>query len=372
MTKLFWRVVLASALLGASWAFAYYEGGYLAYHIWDALRILTVITIVQGLFPLRKVRVTRKVIPSTGIEGGDTITVELTLLTSSWWPWGWIAITETLPEALHANRNPKFFLALWPKRTVTVHYRLANVPRGIYQLEAPTLTTGDILGLWTRSQPAHEQTTSLIIWPETVNLIHLGYVFRQWAGNNALSRHISEDTNLLLGIRDYVIGDKLSQIHWRTTARTGQFKVKQFEPSTQSQIRIVLDEMRAFDNAEEWELAIKVAASLVELAAHFAQPIALLWVGDGDSRINLGANRDHYEDILSYLASLPYFHKGQETSMSYIPDDAVPVWITARGAHPALKDAVSIIRLGKEMEQLEDLRFYLEHYLNYPMYSLSD
>ncbi len=372
MNKLFWRLTVISAVIGASWAFSYYEGGYLAYHIWDAVQLLVVITVAQLLLPLRKIHVSRRIIPSTGIEGGDTITVELTLTTRSLWPWGWVSVTETLPEALHANRNPKFVVAVWPKRTATVHYRLANVPRGIHRLKAPILATGDMLGLWTRSRLADHETNSLIIWPETINLIHLGYVFRQWSGNSALSRRISEDTNLLLGIRDYVIGDKLSQIHWRTTARTGQFKVKQFEPSTQPQIRIILDEMRAFNNEHEWELAIKVAASLVALAAHFTQPIALLWVDDGDGRLGMGTSRTHYENILNYLASLPRFHEAQTMPKSYIPDDAVPVWITRAGLHPALTDSASIIRLGEEMGQLEDLPFYLEHYLNYPIYGLSD
>ncbi|MCL4494675.1 MAG: DUF58 domain-containing protein [Firmicutes bacterium] len=372
MNRLFWRIAVVSAVIGASWAFAYYEGGYLAYHIWDAVQILTAITIIQLLFPLRKVHVNRRLIPSTGIEGGDTITVELALTVKSWWPWAWVAMTESLPPTLHANRNPHFVVAVWPRRAVVVHYRLVNVPRGIYQLKKPLLATGDILGLWVKSRPADTELSSMIIWPQTINLVHLGYVFRQWSGNSALSRRISEDTNLVLGIRDYVTGDKLSQIHWRTTARTGQFKVKQFEPSTQPQIRIVLDEVHAFNNEQEWELAVKVAASLVELAAHYTQPIALLWVGDGDGRIGIGAGRSHYETILNYLSSLPRFRDGQDSSMNYIPDDAIPVWITAQGLHPAITDSASVIRLGEELGQLEDLPFYLEHYLNYPAYGFSD
>ncbi|OLZ10983.1 DUF58 domain-containing protein [Sulfobacillus thermosulfidooxidans] len=370
MKKISWRIVVVMAAIGAAWAFAYFEGGYLAYHIWDATQLLAGITLIQVLFPLQRVRIERHIRPDLATEG-DSVTIELMIQANTWWPWAWVAVTDSLPATLHADHNPHFVVALWPKRTVTVRYQLAHVPRGIYTLKAPRIATGDVLGLWEKSRLATNDPMSMIIWPQTTALTHLGHVFQQWAGNTEMSRRISEDTSLLLGIRDYVSGDRLAQIHWRTTARTGQFKVKQFEPTTQPQIRIILDDMQAFQTEREWELAIQIAASLTDVAARYTQPLGFLWVGDGDQRIGIGTGRTHYETILNYLAALPRFHPNSHNSMTFIPDDAIPLWITMRGNHPALSDAVPVIRVGEELDQLEDLSFYLEHRLHRQAYGLS-
>lgn len=372
MTKS-WRIVVITTLIGSAWAFAYFQGGYLAYHIWDTTEILAVLTTVQCFFPLKRVQVDRRLNPDTAVEG-DTITVELTLTSRSWWPWAWVAVTESLPKALRADHDPNFVVAFWLKRTATVRYQLTSVPRGRHTLTPPRLTTGDVLGLWKKSRLAESESIPVVIWPQTTGLHHLGRQFRQWSGGALMSRHVYEDATLPLGIRDYITGDRLAQIHWRTTARTGQFKVKQFEPTIRPHMRIVLDTMQAFETDHDWELAIQIAASLVNLADHDSQPMALLWVDEGDQRIGVGEGRAHYENILNYLASLPHFQLIPGTpnsSMTFVPDDAIPLWITMHSLHPALSDNAAAIQIGEDLTQLEDLPFYIEHRLGPQAYYLS-
>lgn len=361
MKQIVWRSLLALGTGVAGWSFAYFQGGYLAYHLWDAMKILALLIIIQLLVPLRRLAVKRTVDPSE-TTGGNTVTVELHIAEHSWWPWAWVSISDPLPLNLKADRDPHFVLALWPRRRTTVRYQLCDVQRGVYSLGHPVLTTGDIFGLWTKSLKADTPATVLMVWPKTVVLHNFGTLFHEWEGTSETPRRLSEDSSLLFGIRDYIAGDRLAQIHWRTSARTGQFKVKQFEPLTQPRIRIILDAMAAFDSPEQWELAIEIAASLLDLAARQSQAVGLLWVGDGDGRLGVGTGQQHYTQLRDYLAGLPpSWPHGAESSMSYIPKDAIPIWITAAGTHPARAKEDPVLYIGGELASLEDLPFYLEH-----------
>lgn len=64
-------------------------------------------------------------------------------------------------------------------------------------------------------------------------------------------------------LRQYQPGDPLRNVHWRTTARTGQLMVRQFEETRRSQLTIVFDDARAhWATDDEFELGVSVMASL--------------------------------------------------------------------------------------------------------------
>lgn len=65
-------------------------------------------------------------------------------------------------------------------------------------------------------------------------------------------------------LRDYVNGDDLRTVHWRTTARVGKMMVRQFEETRRSHLLVMLS-LRPDDYAtpEELELAISTVGSLV-------------------------------------------------------------------------------------------------------------
>ena len=64
-------------------------------------------------------------------------------------------------------------------------------------------------------------------------------------------------------LRAYEPGDDRRYVHWRTSARTGQLMVRQFEETRRSQLTIVHSEFTGYyASAEEFELAVSVAASI--------------------------------------------------------------------------------------------------------------
>jgi uncharacterized protein (DUF58 family) len=72
--------------------------------------------------------------------------------------------------------------------------------------------------------------------------------------NNDISFH---------ALRAYEPGDALRNVHWRTSARTGQLMVRQYEETRRSQLTLVqTTERRHYATDEEFELGVSVLASI--------------------------------------------------------------------------------------------------------------
>ncbi|MGQ0823659.1 MAG: DUF58 domain-containing protein [Actinomycetota bacterium] len=76
-------------------------------------------------------------------------------------------------------------------------------------------------------------------------------------------------------LREYVPGDDLRHIHWRTTARTGTLMVKHLVDTTKPEIAVLLDNRADVLGAEDFEEAVEVAASLVTAAQAGHYPVHL-------------------------------------------------------------------------------------------------
>ncbi|MDQ0575765.1 DUF58 domain-containing protein [Agromyces albus] len=72
--------------------------------------------------------------------------------------------------------------------------------------------------------------------------------------NNDISFH---------ALRAYAPGDALRNVHWRTSARTGQLMVRQYEETRRSQLTLLqTTERKFYASDEEFELGVSVLASI--------------------------------------------------------------------------------------------------------------
>lgn len=63
-------------------------------------------------------------------------------------------------------------------------------------------------------------------------------------------------------LRDYHPGDEPRHVHWRSTARTGQLLVRQFEPSKRSDTLVCVSTSPEDYGADDFELALEVVATI--------------------------------------------------------------------------------------------------------------
>jgi len=120
---------------------------------------------------------------------------------------------------------------------------------------------GDPLGL------AHRRVT----WTEPVDLyVHPELVSLAGAASGVLrdlegqaTRVLSDSDISFHALRDYVAGDDRRHIHWKTSARTGQLMVRQFEDTRRTHTAVALSTASGdYADDDEFELAVAVAASI--------------------------------------------------------------------------------------------------------------
>ncbi|HEV7184703.1 MAG TPA: DUF58 domain-containing protein [Leifsonia sp.] len=78
-----------------------------------------------------------------------------------------------------------------------------------------------------------------------------------------VSKKITDSDISFHALRAYVPGDDRRYVHWRTSARTGQLMVRQFEETRRSQLTILhSNQAHYYADEEEFELAVSVTASI--------------------------------------------------------------------------------------------------------------
>ncbi len=139
--------------------------------------------------------------------------------------------------------------------------RIAALHRGIIDVGPMTLARSDPIGLLRREVSWPDRQT-IFVHPVTVGLpaTSVGEIHDL---EGLPSEAVVPADLAFHAIREYVPGDSLRHVHWRSTAKVGRLMVREYEESRRSRLAVLLglaDDDYLDD--DELELAISVAASL--------------------------------------------------------------------------------------------------------------
>ncbi len=348
----------AAVAWGAVIAYAIYQGGALAWHLLGFVIVLSLMVAVFHLRSLSSIAVQRHMRPGP-YGAGESLTVSLTVSARHAWLWPYLLVIDQLPAALDVG-EPRFVLSYLGKKPLTLHYQIPALQRGIYEFTEVSLTTGDLFGLSQRSRQIALKTT-LIVWPKTVSLDTSRLTPRLWHGENRSPRPTRDESIHIRGIREYVQGDRLSRIHWKKSAHTGDLKVKQFEPETQPEFTVLLDGASQFTR-DNWEVAISTAASLVAHAHHAHQTIGLESLDFPREAFLLAQGAPSLQSMMNFLSGLTYRPTRSSSPFGHLTSSSPLVVITSPAHADRWRErAALIVVIGSGgVQTLEDLPGYLD------------
>jgi uncharacterized protein (DUF58 family) len=154
--------------------------------------------------------------------------------------------------------------------------------RGLYNLGPTTLHTADPLGLY--SVEIHDlRLATLMVTPPVVPLPEIEVAPGGRAGEGRPQSNAPERTVSAAGVREYMPGDSLRWVHWRTSARRDDFYVRTFESTPSGDWWIILDidqhvQVGKGPRTTE-EHAIILAASLADRGLRLGRAVGLLAYG---------------------------------------------------------------------------------------------
>ncbi|GGK72356.1 DUF58 domain-containing protein [Mangrovihabitans endophyticus] len=179
---------------------------------------------------------------------------------------------------------PVPLLRLRPAHSTTVDYPVPTGRRGVVPIGPLRVTRTDPLGLVSLSRRYGEPAR---VWVHP--RIHLLRAVPAGMARSLDGRidKVPHGTITFDSLREYVVGDELRRVHWRSSAKVGELMVREQLDTSEPTIVVVLDDRaRAHPEvsdgiAESFESACEAAASIVTAAVREDLPVSLhLVTGD--------------------------------------------------------------------------------------------
>lgn len=252
-------------------------------------------------------------------------TTELTLMVENKKPLPipWLKVRDEIPmelEALNVKtirteradslRLEDSLSVAWYER-VRHRFKVRAVRRGYVRFGPGQMEGGDLFGLF-RSRLDLRTSEPIVVYPNIVPLDDFDFPSGRPMGDAPSSRRLYEDTNRPSGMREYVAGDPIRRIDWKTTARVGTPHVRTYDHTVDQYMVVLLD---AGTTSKPWEgfnsarleRAITAAASIVAKGDEFGYRIGLVsngvpLAGAGQLVVKPGADPKQLPVLLEALA----------------------------------------------------------------------
>ncbi|MEG4008509.1 DUF58 domain-containing protein [Microcoleus sp. Pol11C1] len=244
------------------------------------LALLGVAAVLPGK-SLRSLEVRRR--PIEPVSAGDRITVELEIENSARQPKTLLQVVDILPFVL-GEPVTRPIEVIEPNSIYRDTYYLEVRRRGVYRWQEVNLRTAAPLGLFwcRRSRPVKAVA---VVYPQVLPLSTCPLIDRIGQEDSPQfynrSRSQTATEGLTRNLRPYRHGDPTRLIHWRTSARYGELRVRELEVAAGGQEIIIALDSAAVWQPEEFERAVTVAASLYFYASKRLLNVKLWTAGTG-------------------------------------------------------------------------------------------
>ncbi|MEG5000855.1 DUF58 domain-containing protein [Microcoleus sp. B4-D4] len=317
----------------AGWLYAL-SGGSLA---------LLVVAAVLPVKSLRSLEVRRR--PIEPVSAGDQITIELEITNRDRQPKTLLQVVDILPFVL-GKEVIRPIEVIEPNSTYRDTYYIEVPQRGIYRWQEVHLRTAAPLGLFwcRRSRPAKAVA---VVYPQVLPLSACPLIDRIGQEDSPQlynrSRSQTATEGLTRNLRPYRHGDPTRLIHWRTSARYGELRVRELEVAAGGQDIIIALDSGALWEAKEFERAVTVAASLYFYASKRLLNVKLWTAGTG----LVSGNRVVLETLAAVNAGEEAIDSRSKLSIIWLTQNAASLSTLSQGSRWVLWPSATAETDGK-------------------------
>ena len=273
------------------------------YRFFYALLLLLPLGLVWSWINLRgiNVRLTRT---ATRGQVGGYLEGRVHIINRSRLPKSWLEVVEYSDLPDHATGRGVAMVKAqsrsWPVQTYLSR-------RGVYHTGQIEIISQDPFGLFRMKRRFLEPDTYIVL-PATEPLPNLDHRLASLPSDSRTTRHWDQITTDVSSVRGYAHGDSYRRIHWPYTAKMNALMVKEFDIGISAEAWVLLDMNLTShvgdipDNTEE--LAVTIAASLVNRLVERSLPVGLAANGDQDIILRPDSSPAHQGRLMEALANV--------------------------------------------------------------------
>ena len=225
------------------------------------------------------------------ITVGETAEINLSVSNAS----RWRPITAGAIDLCGSQRISVPLNHLKPGDSTTATYDVPGEKRGLFDTGPLTVARRDLFGL-ASSGGRFGSTNQLWVHPRLWRLNRTPEGLARSLEGSA--DKIEQGSLTFHALREYVIGDELRHVHWRTSARIGQLMVKEHIDTSLPTIVVALDNRAEAWERKSFEVACEVAYSV--LVASFRAEYQVAFATASQEHVG-GMSAGDYGDALSLV-----------------------------------------------------------------------
>ncbi|GGF83903.1 hypothetical protein GCM10010913_01740 [Paenibacillus aceti] len=269
VSRNFWK---AASLWLVCLLYVLFQGGKTSIMLFAMVNVLMIYWFICSIAGVERVKGQRiltvkgEPIAKIALQAGTQVEVRLRLQLPTFVPLPYLIVREKLQK--HNGDSWKYEDSVVPRlgSHSELIYQTPPLERGRYNFKATECRSQDIFGLL-EHEGKFQTEGEFYVLPQRVFIPRwqlLGHHSR-YSGPETTLLQSCRETTQINGVRDYIYGDRISRIHWNATAKTGEWKSKEFERESIPKTMIVLDAHTIhYTQREQFELAVSTAASLLE------------------------------------------------------------------------------------------------------------
>lgn len=269
------KFVFLASLFLIFYSYAMFQGAFVSWFLFYSALPILIYELAFILYPINDWKVKRLSIHKP-FKAGETAQIEIEFERKLPFPIPYLFVEETLPHSLDAHFNPSDWSGLlagkkipkrerivksvfYPlfKRYMTGEYVLKNLPRGVHNSGEIKLTMTDLFGFVKKTVTLPAEASIRVV-PADINIQFKFDDHKSEVGEDISSTIPVDRSSHISGARQYVPGDRFSQIHWKQTARQDALMTKEFDLEHSLDGMIVLLGINS-GIAYEWNLAVSQA-----------------------------------------------------------------------------------------------------------------
>lgn len=245
--------------------FAMVAGGFIPWFLFYVFLALLIYLFLTKFLVFRGLTLNRT-LSATRLSAGETLDVDEVFCRRGFWPLLSVRVQHGLPELWSFQIGSLRFSPFKPwESCIQLSYKVVGVERGIYKVPDTTLMTTDIFG-FVKVKRVLTTSHRLIVYPRIVPVSAEFDCLSVTADGRQSTNRFHVDSTNVIGVREYTRGDRLNQIHWQLTARTGRLMTKEYELNVTERFFFIPDLTYASYQRlpkSSFELSMVILASLM-------------------------------------------------------------------------------------------------------------